>query len=101
MKPRKMSVELVPWKDGDSFEWRSQRKPEALHQGCALAGLIDAVSVWTTVNGFEMQARPFHVYGEPASRTSPGSTRCVLIRVCVEERGLPVYGGAHGDVCDR
>lgn len=67
-KLKTMPVEIGVWKDGDTFQWRSWRKLKVAHQWCALAGLMDAVSLWMTMNSFELRARPFHVFVECESR---------------------------------
>lgn len=61
---KKMPVDLRVWREGDSFQWRSWRKLKVPHQWCALAGLMDGVSLWATMNSLEMRARPFHVFVE-------------------------------------
>ena len=67
-KLKTMPIELSRWPVGDSFEWRSYRKLNVPHQRCALAAMMDAVSLWMSMNAFEMRARPFHVYIDCESR---------------------------------
>ncbi|HRE90139.1 MAG TPA: hypothetical protein PK095_13480, partial [Myxococcota bacterium] len=67
-KLKSTPVELMRWPRGEGFEWRSHRKLNVPHQRCALAAMMDAVSLWMSMNAFEMRARPFHVYVECESR---------------------------------